>query len=400
MYLRILHQNQKAEASLKLEVTEKQLHQWNAVTQSFEPSRDPLNVRINRTKADYENFLALNNVHLSYTAKEILNKLIGKTAIVEAVIPLTVVKYIDSYLLDNINGSSRLKEGTKRNYRKSITHFKNYLKDCGYLKLELKEFNFEKANKFDIYLSNIYYENKKTKMLPVSASSIVIKIKAIFEYAVNADLILKNPFRGVKIITESKEKKPQLSITEVAQIFKKDLSNYPILEVYRDMFLFGCFSGLAYGDIFNLKWANISKDIFGTKLMTQRIKTDLPVEQYLVSYAELILDRYKDNIQANINGTVFPPRSLTHLNINIKRLADICGITKKMSSHNGRHTCSGLMDQAEIPDDIVASRMMGWTTGKKTSWIYKSVTDSSLFNLKNKFQVYLDKYLHYGSGDC
>jgi integrase len=131
----------------------------------------------------------------------------------------------------------------------------------------------------------------------------------------------------------------------------------------------------------------------GTKLSTKRRKTNLPVEQYIVSYALEIINRYKDSLDAGINGTIFPPRSLTHLNINIKLLAAICGITKKLSSHIARHTCSGLMDQAGIPDDIVASKMMGWTTGKKTSWIYKSVNDSDLEDRKNKLQLYLDKYL-------
>jgi len=41
------------------------------------------------------------------------------------------------------------------------------------------------------------------------------------------------------------------------------------------------------------------------------------------------LEKYRNNEVAKINGTVFPPRSLTQFNINIKRLADICGIAKK-----------------------------------------------------------------------
>jgi hypothetical protein len=210
MYVRILHQNQKAEASLKLDITDRQRHQWNEMTQSFEPSRDPLNARIDRIKGDYGNFLASNKIHLAFTARDILNKLIGKEAKENINQPILVIDFIDNYLLEYVNGSSKIKEGTKRNYRKSITHFKKFLMSNNLTKLELKEFNFQKARKFDIYLSNIYYEKKKAKMLPVSASSIVIKIKAIFEQAVKEELVSRNPFNGVKIVTESIEKNTKI----------------------------------------------------------------------------------------------------------------------------------------------------------------------------------------------
>ncbi len=393
MYVRILHQNKKAEASLKIEVTEQEFERWNFTMQSFDPSRDPLNSRINRVKGDYENFLAMNKVHLEFTAREILDHILGIEAKEEAYKPLVVVDFIDNYLREHIDGSSLIKSGTKRNYRKSILHFKKFLKENDYGNLELKNFKFPNAERFNVYLSNVYYPNKKTKMLPVSVSSVVIKIKAIFEYAVKAEFIPRNPFKGIKIVTESIEKKPQLSAADVALIYKKDLSSYPTLEVYRDMFLFGCFTGFAYVDIFNLKWANISVDDLGTKLNAQRVKTNVEIEQYLITYAVDIINKYKNSLVASLNGTIFPPRSLTHLNIGIKGLADICGITKKVSSHIARHTCSGFMSQAEIPTDIVAGRIMGWETGKNISWVYQTVTNSSLIIARNKFQLYLDKYL-------
>ncbi len=101
------------------------------------------------------------------------------------------------------------------------------------------------------------------------------------------------------------------------------------LEQVRDVFIFSCFSGLAYVDVANLKEDNIRKSFDGNLwIITKRQKTNTDVNVPLLDIPKMILEKYKGKLP---NGKVLPIISNQKLNAYLKEIADVCGIKKNLT---------------------------------------------------------------------
>lgn len=107
------------------------------------------------------------------------------------------------------------------------------------------------------------------------------------------------------------------------------------LEQVRDVFIFSCFSGLAYVDVANLKEDNIRKSFDGNLwIITKRQKTNTDVNVPLLDIPKMILEKYKGKLP---NGKVLPIISNQKLNAYLKEIADVCEIKKNLTFHCRRH---------------------------------------------------------------
>jgi integrase len=98
----------------------------------------------------------------------------------------------------------------------------------------------------------------------------------------------------------------------------------------RDIFLFSCYTGLSYIDVYRLQSADIVSGIDGKKwIMTTRKKTDSPIRLPLLPYALKILKRYKTYPKCLDNGTALPVLTNQKMNSYLKEIADTCGIKKR-----------------------------------------------------------------------
>ena len=108
------------------------------------------------------------------------------------------------------------------------------------------------------------------------------------------------------------------------------------LEQVRDVFIFSCFSGLAYVDVANLKEDNIRKSFDGNLwIITKRQKTNTDVNVPLLDIPKMILEKYKGKLP---DGKVLPIISNQKLNAYLKEIADVCGIKKNLTFHVARHS--------------------------------------------------------------
>ena len=169
---------------------------------------------------------------------------------------ITALVYIENHFFNVIKQSNSFVEGTKKNYRKSVNHFKNYLHFKKNESVPINGITKEIAFGFYDYLQQAIPAYQKSGITDVSASNIVIKIKAIFERAYDTEIIKKNPFKGLKLQNKS-PKKEELNISEFKRFYDLDLLADRKLEVYKDIFLFSVFTGLPYGDIYCLTWNQI-----------------------------------------------------------------------------------------------------------------------------------------------
>ena len=97
-------------------------------------------------------------------------------------------------------------------------------------------------------------------------------------------------------------------------------SNKQALERVRDVFLFQCFTGLRYSDVFNLR----RSDIKGDHIEVTTVKTSDSLIIELNNHSKAILDKYKD--VAFEDDKVLPVITNQKMNDYLKELAEMAGI--------------------------------------------------------------------------
>jgi integrase len=146
----------------------------------------------------------------------------------------------------------------------------------------------------------------------------------------------------------------------------------------RDAFVFCCLSGLAFSDIKGLKPEHIVRDNNGALwIRKKRQKTGNMCNIPLLDPAKEILDRYKDHPACLKQGVLLPVLSNQKMNAYLTELADICGITKKISSHTGRHSFATSVALANGVSIENVAKMLGHSDTKMTRH-YARVLDKSI----------------------
>lgn len=199
--------------------------------------------------------------------------------------------------------------------------------------------------------------------------------KRIILIARNNGILIGDPFASYKIRLE-KVDRGYLSEDEIKIILKKKMVSER-LEQVRDVFIFSCFSGLAYVDVANLKEDNIRKSFDGNLwIITKRQKTNTDVNVPLLDIPKMILEQYKGKLP---DGKVLPIISNQKLNAYLKEIADVCGIKKNLTFHLARHTFATTTTLAKgVPIETV-SKMLGHTN-IETTQIYARITNNKISN--------------------
>ncbi len=100
------------------------------------------------------------------------------------------------------------------------------------------------------------------------------------------------------------------------------------MSMVRDLFLFCCFTGLAFIDLYNLKEENI-KEFFdeGEWIVIHRQKTGTEANIKLLDYPKQIMEKYRGLCE---DGRAFPVPNYKSCMDSLKRLGKKCGITKPL----------------------------------------------------------------------
>ena len=106
--------------------------------------------------------------------------------------------------------------------------------------------------------------------------------------------------------------------------------------------------------------------------LCDKIKLNIP----LMSAAREIMDLYKEHPYCQTHDVLFPVLSNQKMNAYLKELADICGITKHLSTHTARHTFATLTLAGGATIDNVA-KMLGHSDTNMTRH-YARILDSSI----------------------
>lgn len=194
------------------------------------------------------------------------------------------------------------------------------------------------------------------------------KLKSVFLYGLNNKFLKENPFLGFKITRKEKDVE-FLTQEEVARIRNAEIPTER-LEMYRDLFLFQCYTALCFVDMENLVPTDFKRNEKGFIFVEkERAKTGIPFCTILFEDAIDIAAKYNYKL---------PTIHVQNYNNGLRVIADICHITKPLHSHIGRHTAACyLLNEKGLPLDIVA-RILGHATTKITRHYAKLMNNSVL----------------------
>lgn len=135
----------------------------------------------------------------------------------------------------------------------------------------------------------------------------------------------------------------------------------------RDIFLFSCYTGLAYADVKKLKRSEIVIGVDGKEwISTSRQKTDTASNIPLLPQAIRLMNKYKDHPQCADEDLLLPVLSNQKMNTYLKEIADACGIKKELTFHIARHTFATTVTLANGVSIESVSKMLGHTNIKTT----------------------------------
>ncbi len=241
---------------------------------------------------------------------------------------------------------------TIQKYDRTLRRVKEFIKFKYHLTdMPIRDVNHRFVVDLETYLRTVSGcgENTTAKFLQIFRA-VIIKAK-------NYGWIIADPFANYKIRMK-KVDVGYLTAEELRIIREKEMPIKRLAQV-RDIFVFSCYTGLAYIDIKELTDNHIKTAFDGKQwIMTHRHKTKTNVNVPLLSVALDLIEKYKG---ATKDGRLFPVLSNQKMNAFLKEIATVCGIDKNITFHMARHTFATTVTLSQgVPIESV-SKMLGHT---------------------------------------
>jgi site-specific recombinase XerD len=276
-------------------------------------------------------------------------------------------------------------KNTYKRFKTTLDHTQAFISwKYGKPDLEIKELNYEFAKDFSLWLKTIRDCNHNSAMKYISTLGTVIK------ECMKKKWLKDNPFSELSTAQKEVEIIP-LYADELMRIENKKFS-IDRLNLVKDIFVFSCYTGLAYVDVNNLRRGQIiSNSVDGEKwIITKRQKTETPQRVPLLAPALEIIEKYANHPRCLINGYALPVLTNQKMNAYLKEIADTCGIDKKLTFHIARHTFATTVTLSNgVPIETV-SKMLGHKSLKQTQH-YAKIVDLKISDdmaaLKKKLAV-------------
>lgn len=276
--------------------------------------------------------------------------------------------------------------GTLERYTTSLKHTKEFMEwKYGISDIEISKIDHAFIMDYEFYLRTVRNCANNTAVKYIKNFSKIIKI------CIANDWISKNPFANYKSKIRELER-TYLSEEDIQSLIDKNFSSTR-LELVRDIFLFSCFTGLAYIDVKNLTTENISIGIDGDEwIFTYRQKTEAASKIPILPVTAMIIEKYSDSKEAIIQGKLLPILSNQKMNSYLKEIATICNINKDLTFHMARHTFATTVTLTNgVPIESV-SKMLGHKN-LRTTQHYAKVLDRKVSDDMNLLKEKLAKKL-------
>ena len=272
--------------------------------------------------------------------------------------------------------------GTLERYETSLKHTRNFI----LWKYNISDINIEKID-HSFIMEYEFYLRSVRKCANNSAVKYIKNFHKIINQCLANGWLNKDPFVNYK--AKIKEViREFLTEKEIETILNKKFVSER-LELVRDIFIFSCFTGLAYIDVKQLTLDNISLGIDGDKwIFKNRQKTETASKIPLLPVAQEIINKYAEHPVCKNENRLLPILSNQKMNAYLKEIIDVCEINKDLTFHIARHTFATTVTLSNgVPLETV-SKMLGHTN-LKTTQHYAKILDKKISEdmmiLKSKF---------------
>jgi len=380
IFLRITLDGRRCEFSVHRKI---KVDWWNSRTQlalgnSIEAQEinRHLSVVKNKIYSIQQNFERDN---ISYSASNLRDALLGKDKTQKMLLEI-FQEHNDK--VESLIGKD-FSAGTAERYRTCKKHV------AGFIKQKYKKNDITVQQVDHKFITGLEYYLKTTrKCAHNSAIKYITNFKKIIRIAHANDWIDKDPFLHWKAKLKIVERE-FLTEEEIQRIIELDFKMERLDQV-RDIFIFCCFTGLAYADVKKLNKDDIVLGSDGEEwVKTKRSKTDTRSNIPILPIAKVIIEKYKDNELLKEKNLVLPVLSNQKMNAYIKEIATLAGITKNLTFRLARHTFATTVTLTNgVPIESV-SKMLGHTN-LKTTQHYAKILDMKVSKdmaiLRSKFK--------------
>ncbi len=353
---------------------------WNASKQkAFPPNKinNQINTQLSLIKQDInQSFLFLQVQEKDFDVDDIYRQYKGENIKQDKSINEMFHLHISKQ--EKLIGISTTRVSVAKFYQ-TQAHVKSFIKykynKSDYL---LKDMTMAFITEFEYYLKAEKYFKQNT------IHKTIQRFKQMVKLAVGLDYLAKDPF----LLYKNRKPKKQvifLSKEELETLEKHQFASERLQQV-ADMFIFCCYTGLAYSEMVNLKESNIQVDSENNKwLYIHRQKTQKEYDVPLLSKAENILNKYKSKTH------LLPIISNQRFNAYLKEIAEITGINKTLTHHIARKTfASTILLYNDVPMEIV-SELLGHSeigiTQQHYAKVVKKKVSEQMSRLKDKLNL-------------
>ena len=281
-----------------------------------------------------------------------------------------------------VQSQSRAKE-TLRKYQTLRNHVYDFIElEYNLSDVPLRSLNYAFIESFDLYLRSNKGIGNNTTVKYVQG------FRRLMNLAVKYDWLHKDPFllydKKIKVKDATFLDEKELKAIEEHRFASKRL------DVVRDIFIFGCYTGYAPVDMHKLTQNNLVEgDENQIWIMTKRTKTGINSDVPLLPMAQEIIEKYKNDPYCIETGHLLPKRSTQKMNTYLKEIAEIVGVNKSLHQYVARHTFACTVIMANGLSMEVLSKMLGHTNLKQTMHygkIQNARVGKEMLELRNKLK--------------
>ena len=368
IYCRITVNSQRIEFSLKRSVA---ISQWNNgnVKGNNEEVRS-LKEYLRQVEGKlFEHYRSLLADDALITPEALKNAYLGIET--EQYSLLELMDYHNNQLKDSLEWGTLKNYFTTQNYVKEFLEKRLHKKD-----VYLSQLSYQFVTELEMYLRSYQPKDHRKPMGNNTVMKHIERLRKMVNLAIKNEWLDKDPFHKFKLKFEKKDR-GYLTQDELKRIEERDF-RLDRLNQTRDIFIFSCYTGLSYAEVYDLKPEHIVMGLDGERwIRGQRKKSKEWYSVPLLPQALSIIERYKDNIIAQANGKVLPVYTNQKTNSYLKEIAYLCEIDKNLTYHLARHTFATTVTLSNgVPIESV-SKMLGHTS-LRTTQIYAKVVEQKL----------------------
>ena len=368
IYLRITVNGERSELSANRKI---ELTKWDSKSQRAKGRSEEskaLNNRLDQLENSIKHiYNSLNDQGAEISAEILHDILIGKNQKKYSLVSI----FEKNNKLIELEKATKYSESTINQYKTTLARLKVFIfEEYGENDIDLSRLDVLFIRRFEIYLKTKHTIEHNTIMKHLK------QLKRVVHFAQQLGYIEKDPFMlhqtAFKQFSRDSLTQEELSAIETHTFKIKRLDQV------KDVFLFVCYTGLSYSDLFKLTAEGITKGIDGKNwVIYEREKTGVRASIPILPQAQAIINKYKDDPECLKENKLLPVISNQKLNTYLSEIATVCEINKHITMHLGRHTFATTLTLTNgVPIESV-SKMLGHTS-IKTTQIYSKVVDTKI----------------------